>query len=125
MTLPTIVYIEDDAPCAELVTAALKKRCRVLHASNGVAGLGLAERVHPALVLVDLHLPGLSGFEVMAKLRANPDTAAIPLLAISARVMGGEPVRAAAMGCRGFVKKPFRLDTLREAVDAALGNAPA
>lgn len=125
MTLPTVVYIEDDAPCAELVTDALRSRCRILHASNAVAGMALAERVLPELILMDLHLPDLSGFEVMAKLRANPDTAHIPMLAISARIMGGEPARAKALGCSGFVKKPFRLATLREAVYAALENGPA
>ncbi len=118
--LPTVVYIEDDDRCAALVTDSLEGRCRVLHASDGLAGLALAERVSPALILVDLHLPGLSGFEVIERLRTNPVTADIPRLAISARIMAGEAARAQSLGCRGFVEKPFRLATLRDALEAAL-----
>lgn len=119
--LPTVVYIEDDAPCAELVRDALRSRCRVLHVADGLAGLALAERVVPALILVDLHLPSLSGFEVIARLRATSETADIPLLAISARIMAGEGARALELGCCGFIKKPFHLINLRQEVDAALG----
>jgi len=120
--LPTVVYIEDDDPCAELVNDALQERCRVLRVADGLAGLALVERIKPALVLVDLHLPSLSGFEVIERLRATPGTADIPVLAISARIMAGEAARAQALGCRGFVEKPFGLETLRREVDAALGN---
>ena len=122
--LPTVVYIEDNDPCAELVKDALRSRCRLLHVTDGLAGLALAERVVPDLVLVDLHLPSLSGFEVIARLRATPGTADIPLLAISARIMAGEEARALELGCCGFVKKPFHLKDLRQEVDAALGAKP-
>ena len=122
--LPTVVYIEDDAPCAELVKDALRSRCRLLHVTDGLAGLALAERIVPDLVLVDLHLPSLSGFEVIARLRATPGTADIPLLAISARIMAGEGARALELGCSGFIKKPFHLKDLRQEVDSALGAKP-
>lgn len=122
--LPTVVYIEDDDPCAELVTDGLRDRCRILRAPDGLAGLTLVERITPALVLVDLSLPALSGFEVIERLRANPQTADIPVLAISARIMAGEEARAQKLGCRGFVKKPFRLATLRREVDTALTQEP-
>jgi CheY-like chemotaxis protein len=120
LVLPTVVYIEDDDLCAELVSDGLGERCRILRASDGLAGLELAERILPALVLVDLHLPALTGFEVIERLRANPQTTDIPVLAISARIMAGEEARALALGCRGFVAKPFRLTRLRQEVDAAL-----
>lgn len=122
--LPTVVYIEDDAPCAALVKDALRSRCRLLHVTDGLAGLALAERIVPDLVLVDLHLPSLSGFEVIARLRATPGTADIPLLAISARIMAGEGARALELGCSGFIKKPFYLKDLRQEVDSALGAKP-
>jgi len=122
--LPTVVYIEDDDPCADLVTDGLRDQCRILRASDGLAGLALVERIIPALVLVDVRLPALSGFEVIERLRANPPTTDIPVLAISARIMAGEEARAKKLGCRGFVRKPFRLATLRREVDAALAEAP-
>lgn len=122
--LPAVVYIEDDDLCAELVKDGLVDRCRILRARDGLAGLELARRIVPALVLVDLHLPALSGFEVIERLRADPRTVDIPVLAISARIMAGEGARAQTLGCRGFVEKPFRLATLRRAVDSALAKEP-
>ncbi len=122
-SLPTVVYIEDDDLCADLVRDALEDRCRILLASDGLTGLELVERMHPSLVLVDIHLPALSGFEVIERLHANPQTSDIPVLAISARIMAGEPARSRALGCTGFVQKPFRLATLRREVAHALTEA--
>jgi len=120
LSLPTVVYIEDDALCAELVSDGLAEICRILRAADGLAGLDLVEKVLPALVLVDLHLPALSGFDVIERLRTNSQTSDIPVLAISARIMAGEEARVLAMGCRDFVAKPFRLATLRRKVTTAL-----
>jgi CheY-like chemotaxis protein len=119
-TLPTVVYIEDDPLCADLVAAALSARCRILPAADGLTGLNLIERATPDLVLVDLQLPGFSGFEVIERLRARPQTAHLPVLVISARIMAGESARAQALGCRGFIRKPFSTNLLRIECAAAL-----
>ena len=117
---PTIVYIEDDPQCADVVRDALRKQCEVLCAADGPRGLDLVTAVRPALVLVDLHLPTLTGFQVIEHLRANPETAAVPVVAISARVMHHERDRALGLGCRDFVAKPFELDRLRRVIETAL-----
>ena len=119
---PTIVYIEDDPGCADLVRDALRELCEVLSAPDGPRGLDLVAATRPALVLVDLHLPTLTGFQVIEHLRSKPETASLPVVAISARVMHQERERALALGCRGFVAKPFRLDELREEIRAALAG---
>jgi CheY-like chemotaxis protein len=119
-TLPTAVYIEDDPLCADLVATALRERFRILPAPDGLTGLDLIERAAPDLVLVDLLLPGLSGFEVIERLRSLPQTAHLPVLVISARIMAGEIARAQALGCGGFIVKPFNIELLRRECLAAL-----
>lgn len=118
--VPSLVYIEDDPLCADLVREALIGRFTVRWARDGLEGLRQIESAPPALILVDLQLPTLSGFDVIEQLRQSPDHAGIPVIAISARVMHDEIAKAEAFGCCDFIGKPFELATLRQKVaDAA------
>ena len=113
---PVILYIEDDPLCAELVQSALAQDYDVRWTRNEMDGLEKTRAQRPALVLVDLHLSTLSGFEVIERLRSSKETAHIPVLVLSARVMREERTRAAALGTCGFIEKPFSLSTLRQVV---------
>jgi CheY-like chemotaxis protein len=121
--LPTLLYIEDDRACADLVRDALAGRFEVVIATDGFQGLDLAPTLQPAVILVDLHLPTLSGFTVIESLLQQVRPA--PVVAISARVMREEARRAEALGCAAFIEKPFTLATLRETLQDVLARAEA
>ena len=81
----------------------------------------LAREQHPALVLMDIHLPGISGVEAFHQLRADPTTRAIPVIAVTASVMAQERQKVMAAGFDGFQGKPIsvreRLETIRRVLD--------
>ena len=118
--LPTIVYIEDDPLCADLVRDALATEYTVVCAHDGLDGLERIAVFCPVLILLDLQLPMLSGFGVLDRLRQSDSLGAIPVVAISARVMHDEPNTALERGCREFIEKPFSLATLRQTVARVL-----
>ena len=70
----------------------------------------------PALVLLDINLPGISGFEVLRRLREDPTTASIPVIALSASAMDGDVRRAETAGVARYLTKPVRIDRLTEAL---------
>jgi CheY-like chemotaxis protein len=121
-----VVYIEDNAANLALVTKVLAHGgYDVLGAPTGEAGLELVAREKPDVVLLDLDLPGIDGFEVARRLKADRKLARIPIIAISASVMKHEREQALAVGCLCFVEKPFDIGALRVAVHEAVhGGSP-
>lgn len=117
-----VLYVEDDPPVAALVREALAATCAVEIADDGFTALERAATAPPDLLLVDLHLPTLSGFEVIKRWRRSPALAGIPVVVVSARVMSDEAEEALALGCAAFVEKPFTIQGLRDAVSAALSG---
>jgi two-component system, cell cycle response regulator DivK len=122
MARTRILYVEDNAANLALVRKVLEHggRYEVVGAATGEEGLELAAARPPALILLDLDLPGIDGFELARRLRAGATTAAIPLVAISASVMKHEREQAIAAGCARFVEKPFDIAELRAVVEHAL-----
>lgn len=115
------LYIEDDPLVADIVREALMPLCRVSVEPDGVIALEQVLRDPPDLLLVDLQLPTIGGFEIIRRLRKNPDLVTIPVVVISARTLGEEAQSSKELGCAGFVEKPFGLATLRQVVEDALG----
>ena len=108
----------------------LKRRgfdVQVVH--DGPSVLSAASAGAPDLVLLDIMMPGLDGFQVLEKLRGSPETASIPVLIVSARGSETDILRALQLGARDYVVKPFNLDVLFEKIQRALedssGEAPA
>ena len=88
-------------------------------------GLAMARAAPPALVLLDIQLPGIDGFEVLERLRADALTAGIPVIAVSANAMPADRERAQAAGFDEYMTKPIDLDRLLAAVDRWLdGRSP-
>ena len=111
---PTILVVDDDEAIVEFLELALSDLgYRVLSAVNGAA-LQLAQAERPAVILLDIMMPGMDGVEVSRRLRADPATAAIPIIAMSAqeRLEAGAPL----MRADGSLPKPFLLRHLYEAV---------
>lgn len=119
-----IVYVEDNQTNLELVTRVLEAggRFRVVGAPDGPQGLEAVARERPSLVLVDLDVPIINGFEITRRLKASPDAAvrAIPVIAISANVLKNERQAALDAGCVTFIEKPFDIHELRREVERAL-----
>jgi CheY-like chemotaxis protein len=95
----------------------------VLEASDGEEALVLAATYLPELVLLDLLLPKLDGWEVATRLRSEPRTANVPILALSASVFPAHRARALAVGCNEFLEKPAGPHVIRDAIGRLLGDA--
>ncbi|MCA9665770.1 MAG: response regulator [Myxococcales bacterium] len=122
-----IVYIEDNPDNFRLVKRLLEssKGYIVEQARDGVAGLELVKARRPALVLLDLDVPLLNGFEIAARLRDDPELSKIPVVAVSANVMQGERQRSLELGCRAFIEKPFDIHEFRRTIERLLSDDAA
>lgn len=106
-----VLYIEDD-PVNQILVEQMLLRCDGVHlmlADNGTAGIALAVQAQPDLVLLDMHLPDMSGFEVITALRADPCTAALRVVAVSANAMPLDVATAMEMGVVDYWTKPLKL----------------
>jgi CheY-like chemotaxis protein len=113
--MPRVLVVEDNAVNLELVVALLEHEgCEVLVAETADAGLGLARTGCPDLILMDVQLPGMTGYEATRHLKADPRTAKIPVVALTAQAMRGDEARAAEAGCVGYLTKPLDADSFRE-----------
>jgi signal transduction histidine kinase/ActR/RegA family two-component response regulator len=123
----TILYIEDNPANLRLVQEILSFRTdlRLLSAPDGHAGLALAHMERPAIILLDLNLPGMSGFEVLAQLRRDPNTAHIPVLALTANAMPRDIERGLSAGFNRYLTKPIDIEQFNEAIDGVLAQRAA
>src|SRR5947208_468996 len=94
-------------------------------ANNGREAVEMAGRFHPALVLMDLSLPEMNGWDATRALKADPALAAIPVIAITAHAMVGDRETALAAGCAECLTKPYELDELIALVERYIGPAQA
>jgi PAS domain S-box-containing protein len=118
----TVLYIEDNAINLALMEAMLSRLSgvRLLATASPAEGLQLAQTQQPALVLLDIQLPGTDGFEVLSQLRAEASTSHIPVIAVSANALAGDIDAALAAGFAGYLTKPLELDLLLRAVCSVL-----
>ncbi|KAA0124711.1 Response regulator receiver domain-containing protein [Methylobacterium sp. UNC378MF] len=107
-----ILIVEDVALNRDLLTQLLEDEYEILIAVDGAAGVEMAVAHRPDLILMDLSLPLLDGWEATRRIKANPPTAAIPVMAITANAMTGDEDRARAAGCDDFMTKPVDEDLL-------------
>ncbi len=119
----TILHVEDLKNNRELVRRILESRnYRVVDAVNGLEGIQKAIAIHPDLILMDINLPDLDGFSVVTRLRNHPPLASVPIIAITARNVTDDPDRARAIGCDGYISKPFSVKQLLDEVAAHIGK---
>jgi CheY-like chemotaxis protein len=115
----TVLYIEDNLSNLRLVERIVARRgaWRLVHALQGRLGLELAVTQPPQLLLLDLHLPDLSGDRVLAALRADPRTADVPVYVISADATPGQRRRLLQAGAAGYLTKPIDVRQLLDLLD--------
>ena len=110
-----MLVVEDNPVNLELVTALLEEQeCEVLVAMTGDAALHLLRESHPDIVLLDVQLPGMSGYQVTRLIKADPALADIPVVALTAHAMANEDVRARDAGCDAFLTKPIDIRAFKE-----------
>jgi len=121
-----ILIVEDNPKNLKLVRDTLQVRgYRTIEAGTGEEGVQLAREQHPAVVLMDIQLPGISGVEAFRELRADPATRAIPVIAVTASVMAQERQKVMAAGFDGFQGKPISVRELLETVRQILDKSAA
>ena len=117
-----ILIADDTANGRELVKTVLENSgYEVFEAKDGLEALASARQLHPDLIILDLHMPGLDGFGVIETLRKESAFEKTPVMALTASAMMGDKERAMALGFTGYVTKPIRLAALRSEVTRLLG----
>jgi two-component system, cell cycle response regulator DivK len=117
-----ILIVEDNPQSLKLVRDILRiKGYQTLETETGEEGVRLARERQPALILMDIQLPGINGIEALQRLRADPVTSATPVIAVTASVMTQDRSRIMAAGFNGFQSKPISVNqllaTVRETLD--------
>ncbi len=121
----TILYIEDNAENRLLVRRILQAEgYEVLEATDGPSGLDAARRLQPDLILLDINLPEVDGYQMVGLLRQLPGMERVPIVALTANVMKGDRERTIAAGCTGYIQKPVDVDALPVQVAGFLRRRP-
>jgi len=119
-----ILLIEDNKANTKLATLLLSKVGHtVLCAADAETGLTMARAEHPDLVLMDIQLPGMDGLTATALLKADAETAAIPIIALTALAMKHDHERSMLAGCDAYIAKPLRHQDLFATIDRVLLHA--
>ena len=123
--LRTILYVEDNPANLELVEQLVARRrdLHLLSAADGNVGIEFARAYLPEAILMDINLPGISGIEAMKILHADPATAHIPIIALSANAIPRDIARALEAGFFHYLTKPIKVNEFMDALDAALAVA--
>jgi PAS domain S-box-containing protein len=121
-----VLYIEDNLSNVKLVAQLLGRRERIelVTAHDPSMGMDLARSQQPDLILLDINLPGMDGYQVLGELRKDPRLAATPVVAVSANAMSQDRERGMAAGFAAYLTKPLRLDEFDAVLDLLLEGAP-
>ena len=118
----TILYVEDNPANLALVEELIERRSdwTLLSATNGHLGISLACSHQPDLILMDIDLPDISGLEALRRLRENPATAAIPVMALSSNAYPRQIEKGIEAGFFKYLTKPFEIDAFMVALETCL-----
>ena len=121
-----ILIVEDNDMNRDMLSRRLTRRgYTVLGAADGMEGIMVAREQQPALILLDLNLPLLDGWEVAQQLKTEPLTADIPIIALTAHAMQGDEGKALQAGCDDYESKPIDFPRLLTKIVRLLGAEPA
>ena len=120
-----ILYVEDNDDNIFMLTNRLRRKgYEVIVAKDGAQGIEMTRREDPILVVMDLGLPVLDGWEAIRRLKAAPDTCDVPIIALSAHAMAADRERAYDAGCDDFDTKPVDMPRLLQKIEALLPGSP-
>ena len=116
-----ILLVEDNELNQDMLSRRLRRKgYDVVVATDGIQGVAMASSEAPALILMDMRLPGLDGWEATRRLKATPETGSIPIIGLSAHAMSGDREKALEAGCDDYDTKPIELPRLLEKINTLL-----
>jgi CheY-like chemotaxis protein len=119
-----VLIVEDVELNRDLLVQLLEEDYEILTAADGAAGIEMAAREHPDLILMDLSLPIVDGWEATRRIKADATLRGIPIIALTAHAMMGDEDKARASGCDDYLSKPINEDLLFEKLRRFLGENP-
>jgi len=123
MTRGRILYVEDNFDNRILIKRVLEvEGYTVIEADCGRAGLELALSARPDLILVDINLPDIDGYEITRRLRQTDGFDQVPIVALTANALEGDRQKALNAGCDGYISKPVDIDTLPMQVESFMNH---
>jgi len=118
-----ILLVEDNEMNRDMLSRRLERKgFEVVIAVDGQAGVEMASSTSPDIILMDLSLPVMDGWEATRQIKANPATQGIPVIALTAHAMSGDEVKAREAGCDDYDTKPVNLNRLLEKIGSLLGS---
>ena len=119
-----ILLIEDNEENRYLATFLLANRgWQIAHAADGPLAVAMVGALDPALILLDIQLPGMDGYAVARALRGMPGLAAVPIVAVTSYAMLGDRERCMEAGCNGYIEKPIDPETFVRDIEAFIPTA--
>jgi CheY-like chemotaxis protein len=119
-----ILIVEDLEFNRDLLVQLLEDTYEVVSAPDGATGIAAAGREHPDLIIMDLSLPGIDGWEATRQIKANTTLTHIPIIALSSHAMRGDEEKARQAGCDDYLSKPLDEDLLFEKLQQLLKESP-
>ena len=122
-TMPKILLVEDNEMNRDMLSRRLKRRgYEIVIAIDGAEGVSMVNSENPDLILMDMSLPIIDGWEATRQLKSNADTSSIPVIALTAHAMSGDREKALEAGCDDYDTKPIDLDRLLTKISALLAE---
>ena len=119
-----ILLVEDNEMNRDMLSRRLERKgFEIVIAVDGQAGIDMASSSNPDIILMDLSLPVMDGWEATRKIKADPATQSIPVIALTAHAMAGDEQKALAAGCNDYDTKPIDLKRLLGKIEKLLGSA--
>ena len=121
-----ILLVEDNEMNRDMLSRRLERKgFEVVIAIDGKAGVDMASSTNPDIILMDLSLPVIDGWEATRRIKADPATQSIPVIALTAHAMSGDEVKAREAGCDDYDTKPVNLNRLLDKIGNLLGSGAA
>src|SRR5258708_4077956 len=121
--MPKILLVEDNEDNRDALARRLQRRgFEIVFAENGNSGIEMAKTEKPDLILMDMNMPELDGWEATRQLKAADETRAIPVIALTAHAMAGDRERALQVGCADYHTKPVELPKLLAQIESIMGQ---
>lgn len=122
--MPKILLVEDNEMNRDMLSRRLQRKgYEVVIATDGAQGVAVARSEQPDLILMDMSLPILDGWEATRKIKADPATGAVPVIALTAHAMAGDQEKCVAAGCDDYDTKPVDLARLLGKIELLLARA--
>ena len=116
----SILIVEDNSEIRHWLATELSATYRVMEAENGKQAYSMALSAHPNLIVSDVIMPGMDGFELCSKIRKNPNTSSLPVILLTARTMDRDKIQGIEAGADAYITKPFNIEVLKTTLDNLL-----